>query len=154
MARVLCCCRWTRHPLQGLQYVTCVCGGYYTQHVLLHITTHTVLGKAEGRGENWHGHVTAVTIAPAYRRQRLADKLMKLLEDVTEHMYVAVVVVVLVKTGVALQVGVFCACSLLCLLLCMLNNGFMMVLHTGIMGTLWTCLCASPTVWQSACTPR
>lgn len=47
-----------------------------------------VLGKAEGQGENWHGHVTAVTIAPAYRRQRLADKLMKLLEDVTEHMCV------------------------------------------------------------------
>lgn len=46
----------------------------------------TVLGKAEGKGENWHGHVTAVTIAPAYRRQRLADKFMKLLEDVTEHM--------------------------------------------------------------------
>lgn len=45
-----------------------------------------VLGKAEGKGEQWHGHVTAVTIAPAYRRQRLAEKLMKLLEDVTEHM--------------------------------------------------------------------
>lgn len=45
-----------------------------------------VLGKVEGVGENWHGHVTAVTVAPAYRRQRLADKLMALLENVTEKM--------------------------------------------------------------------
>lgn len=43
----------------------------------------------EGRGENWHGHVTAVTVAPSYRRQRLADKLMALLENVTEKMWVA-----------------------------------------------------------------
>jgi N-terminal acetyltransferase B complex catalytic subunit len=42
-----------------------------------------VLGKAEGLGEDWHGHVTAVTVAPTYRRQRLADKLMQLLEDIT-----------------------------------------------------------------------
>ena len=26
-----------------------------------------ILGKAEGEGEKWHGHVTAVTIAPEYR---------------------------------------------------------------------------------------
>lgn len=27
-----------------------------------------VMGKAEGKGELWHGHVTAVTVAPEYRR--------------------------------------------------------------------------------------
>ena len=43
-----------------------------------------ILGKAEGSGELWHGHVTAVTVAPDFRRQHLAQKLMKLLEDVTE----------------------------------------------------------------------
>ena len=43
-----------------------------------------VLGKAEGEGELWHGHVTAVTVAPDFRRQHLAQKLMRLLEDVTE----------------------------------------------------------------------
>ncbi len=32
----------------------------------------TVIGKAEGEGEEWHGHVTAVTVAPEYRRQGLA----------------------------------------------------------------------------------
>lgn len=33
-----------------------------------------ILGKAEGEGEKWHGHVTAVTVAPEYRCvQRLAQ---------------------------------------------------------------------------------
>ncbi len=64
------------------------------------------MGKAEGLGENWHGHVTAVTarhphgarqlrprlrgkvlpalqVAPEYRRQGLAQKLMGLLEETT-----------------------------------------------------------------------
>ena len=26
-----------------------------------------ILGKAEGTGHNWHGHVTAVTVAPGFR---------------------------------------------------------------------------------------
>ncbi len=88
-----------------------------------------ILGKAEGEGEHWHGHVTAVTVrqparspvypitaagreawswraaaaplghgaipcrtlgwhgtqvAPDYRRQQLAQKLMHMLEEVTE----------------------------------------------------------------------
>ena len=47
-----------------------------------------VLGKVEGEKENeekmnWHGHVTAVTVAPSYRRQGLAKVLMKYLEDTT-----------------------------------------------------------------------
>lgn len=33
-----------------------------------------ILGKAEGEGERWHGHVTAVTIAPEYRRLGCAKK--------------------------------------------------------------------------------
>ena len=33
-----------------------------------------ILGKAEGAGERWHGHVTAVTIAPEFRRIGLAEK--------------------------------------------------------------------------------
>ena len=46
------------------------------------------MGKAEGRGKEWHGHVTAVTVTPEYRRLGLADGMMKLLEDVSEKMYV------------------------------------------------------------------
>lgn len=30
-----------------------------------------ILGKAEGEGEKWHGHVTAVTVAPGYRQTPL-----------------------------------------------------------------------------------
>jgi N-terminal acetyltransferase B complex catalytic subunit len=40
------------------------------------------MGKAEGRGENWHGHVTAFTVSA--RRLGLAATLMAWLEDVSE----------------------------------------------------------------------
>ncbi|KAM5563728.1 N-terminal acetyltransferase B complex catalytic subunit NAA20 [Rosa sericea] len=43
-----------------------------------------IMGKVEGQGESWHGHVTAVTVAPEYRRQQLAKKLMNLLEDFSD----------------------------------------------------------------------
>ena len=42
------------------------------------------MGKSEGRADNWHGHVTALTVAPEYRRLGLAEKLMNILEDVSE----------------------------------------------------------------------
>lgn len=47
-------------------------------------TIFTVMGKAEGHGENWHGHVTALTVSPDYRRLGLAAALMNFLEDVSE----------------------------------------------------------------------
>lgn len=43
-----------------------------------------IMGKAEGHGENWHGHVTALTVSPDYRRLGLAATLMNLLEEVSE----------------------------------------------------------------------
>lgn len=43
-----------------------------------------VMGKVEGHGENWHGHVTALTVSPDYRRLGLAATLMEFLEDVSE----------------------------------------------------------------------
>lgn len=42
------------------------------------------MGKAEGHGDNWHGHVTALTVGNDYRRLGLAATLMKFLEDVSE----------------------------------------------------------------------
>jgi ribosomal protein S18 acetylase RimI-like enzyme len=48
-----------------------------------------VLGKAEGQGESWHGHVTAVTVAPDYRRLRLANSLMNMLEVTSDQLFVA-----------------------------------------------------------------
>ncbi|KAI6213437.1 hypothetical protein M3Y94_00150200 [Aphelenchoides besseyi] len=43
-----------------------------------------IMGKAEGRGVNWHGHVTAISIAPEYRRMGLARELMNKLEEISE----------------------------------------------------------------------
>jgi N-terminal acetyltransferase B complex catalytic subunit len=43
-----------------------------------------VLNKFEGRGVHLHGHVTAVTIAPLYRRLGLARGLMHTLERKSE----------------------------------------------------------------------
>lgn len=44
------------------------------------------MGKAEGTGENWHGHVTAVTVGYDFRRLGLAKKLMNILEEISEKM--------------------------------------------------------------------
>ena len=45
-----------------------------------------VYGKVEGISESypWHGHVTAVTVAPEFRRLGLARELMGLLENVSD----------------------------------------------------------------------
>ncbi|XP_060594079.1 N-alpha-acetyltransferase 20-like [Ruditapes philippinarum] len=43
-----------------------------------------IMGKAEGNGDQWHGHVTALTVAPEYRRLGLAAKLMSNLEEISE----------------------------------------------------------------------
>ena len=42
------------------------------------------MGKSEGQGENWHGHVTVLTVAPAYRRIGIAKHLMEYLECVSD----------------------------------------------------------------------
>eukprot|EP01125_Pyxidicula_operculata_P010475 TRINITY_DN3445_c0_g1_i1.p1 TRINITY_DN3445_c0_g1~~TRINITY_DN3445_c0_g1_i1.p1 ORF type:complete len:191 (-),score=15.89 TRINITY_DN3445_c0_g1_i1:45-617(-) len=56
-----------------------------------------IMGKAEGprgmtkesakKAKKWHGHVTAVTVAPEFRRLGVATKLMDILESVTEKIY-------------------------------------------------------------------
>lgn len=61
-----------------LQYLKLRLWHDYYIHCIL-----AVLGKVEGEGRSWHGHVTAVTVCPTYRRQRIAQKLMDILEDVT-----------------------------------------------------------------------
>lgn len=42
------------------------------------------MGKSEGHGDKWHGHVTALTVSPDFRRLGLAATLMNFLEDVSE----------------------------------------------------------------------
>ena len=53
-------------------------------HIFNDINQLPVMGKAEGMMENWHGHVTALSVSPDYRRLGLAATLMKFLEDVSE----------------------------------------------------------------------
>ena len=48
-----------------------------------------VLGKAEGEDKLWHGHVSAVTVAPSYRRLGLAKTLMDDFEQLCVNTYQA-----------------------------------------------------------------
>ncbi|CAM1311379.1 NAA20 (predicted) [Pycnogonum litorale] len=43
-----------------------------------------IMAKAEGPGENWHGHVTALSVAPEFRRLGLAGQLMAGLKAMSE----------------------------------------------------------------------
>lgn len=43
-----------------------------------------VLGKTEGTCDQWHGHVTALTVSPLFRRLGIADHLMQILENVSD----------------------------------------------------------------------
>ena len=46
-----------------------------------------MLGKSEGTDNLWHGHVSAVTVAPLYRRLGLAKTLMDDLESTSSNVY-------------------------------------------------------------------
>ena len=46
-----------------------------------------IMGKSEARQNNpsdWHGHVTAISVACDYRRLGLAAKLMRMLEQISD----------------------------------------------------------------------
>uniref|UniRef100_H2ZQQ9 N-alpha-acetyltransferase 20 n=1 Tax=Ciona savignyi TaxID=51511 RepID=H2ZQQ9_CIOSA len=44
-----------------------------------------IMGKVEGRApDDWHGHVTALSVSSEFRRMRLAAELMRRLEEVSE----------------------------------------------------------------------
>jgi N-terminal acetyltransferase B complex catalytic subunit len=66
-----------------------------------------VMGKAEGLGENWHGHVTALTVAPEFRRIGLAKKLMDILEEVSDKMYNGYFVDLFVRTSNKVAIGLY-----------------------------------------------
>lgn len=67
----------------------------------------TVMGKTEGRGKDWHGHVTAVTVAPEYRRLSLAKKMMRSLETVSEDQYNAYFVDLFVRSSNYLAINMY-----------------------------------------------
>lgn len=66
-----------------------------------------IIGKAEGREELWHGHVTALTVSPTFRRQRLAERLMGLLEEVTETVKNGYFVDLFVRVSNAVAIGMY-----------------------------------------------
>ena len=71
-----------------------------------------VMGKVEGdqdneEKQNWHGHVTAVTVAPEFRRQGLATSLMQWLEDVTANRHNGYFVDLFVRKSNEVAIGMY-----------------------------------------------
>ena len=71
-----------------------------------------LLGKVEGNKydqqlKDWHGHVSAVTVAPEFRRQGLARALMDYLEDVTIKMHNGYFVDLFVRPSNKIAVGMY-----------------------------------------------
>lgn len=82
MARHLLRTRVTKWSHDGLWYVHF--SPYFLSHTYLNSP---VIGKAEGQGNEWHGHITALTVAPEYRRLSLARKMINHLESVSDEVY-------------------------------------------------------------------
>lgn len=66
-----------------------------------------VLGKAEGEDNLWHGHVSAVTVAPEYRRLGLAKTLMDYFENISIHTYDAFFVDLFVRASNHLAIQMY-----------------------------------------------
>lgn len=66
-----------------------------------------VLGKAEGSGAEWHGHVTALTVAPEYRRLSLARKMMSTIEFISDESYRAFFVDLYVRCANQLAIDMY-----------------------------------------------
>ncbi|KAJ3262653.1 hypothetical protein HK103_000182 [Boothiomyces macroporosus] len=65
------------------------------------------MGKAEGDDELWHGHVTAVTVSPDFRRIGLANQLMDILEQVSEKIYNTYFVDLFVRVSNLVAIGMY-----------------------------------------------
>ncbi|XP_046749594.1 N-alpha-acetyltransferase 20 isoform X2 [Diprion similis] len=70
-----------------------------------------IMGKAEGHSENWHGHVTALTVSPDYRRLGLAATLMEFLEGVSEKKQAYFVDLFVRSTTVVIQMKMLMICE-------------------------------------------
>lgn len=65
------------------------------------------MGKVEGQGTLWHGHVTALTVGPQYRHQGLAKELMNILESVSDQSHRAYFVDLFVRVSNAVAIGMY-----------------------------------------------
>ncbi|KAH7929640.1 acyl-CoA N-acyltransferase [Leucogyrophana mollusca] len=66
-----------------------------------------VLGKAEGTSTEWHGHVTALTVAPEYRRLSLARNMISRLELISDELYKGYFVDLYVRCNNALAINMY-----------------------------------------------
>jgi N-terminal acetyltransferase B complex catalytic subunit len=66
-----------------------------------------IMGKVEGEGKLWHGHVTAVTVAPEYRRLHMGQKMMNMLEHVSEKVHNAYFVDLYVRVSNNVAVNMY-----------------------------------------------
>ena len=65
------------------------------------------MGKVEGIGKQWHGHVTAVTVAADYRQLGLATKMMEILESTSEEVFDAYFVDLFVRASNSLAINMY-----------------------------------------------
>ncbi|TFY78392.1 hypothetical protein EWM64_g5623 [Hericium alpestre] len=68
---------------------------------------YAVIGKAEGNQTEFHGHVTAITVAPEYRRLSLGHKMMDLLERVSDDVYGGFFVDLFVRCANQVAIGMY-----------------------------------------------
>jgi len=66
-----------------------------------------VLGKAEGASTEWHGHITALTVAPEYRRLSLARNMISRLELISNELYKGFFVDLYVRCNNALAINMY-----------------------------------------------
>eukprot|EP00041_Stephanoeca_diplocostata_P007960 m.113996 g.113996 ORF g.113996 m.113996 type:complete len:177 (-) comp17113_c0_seq1:162-692(-) len=66
-----------------------------------------IMGKAEGLKTEWHGHVTAVTVAPEFRRLGLAARMMDGLEFISDKIYNGYFVDLFVRRSNDVAVGMY-----------------------------------------------
>ncbi|KAL4077187.1 acyl-CoA N-acyltransferase [Scleroderma yunnanense] len=66
-----------------------------------------ILGKAEGNSTEWHGHITALTVAPEYRRLSLARSMVSRLELVSDQHYKGFFVDLYVRCNNALAISMY-----------------------------------------------
>lgn len=105
MAGPLLCPGSTERAYDGLRYVP---SSYPLTNPILNQTIGlVVIGKAEGMGPEWHGHVTALTVAPEYRRLSLASKMMNLLEHVSDSSYRGYFVDLYVRCTNVVAIGMY-----------------------------------------------
>ncbi|KAF8433417.1 acyl-CoA N-acyltransferase [Terfezia claveryi] len=66
-----------------------------------------IMGKTEGHSTDWHGHVTALTVGPNYRRLGLARTLMAELERITQDVANGYFVDLFVRMSNEIAIGMY-----------------------------------------------